>query len=251
MNAAGASHSRGQRALKYELLLLLVSLIWGSAFVAQQFGMEKGLGPLTFNGLRFALGCLSLIPVMVWRQKNLAPADGEVKLPYVGCLGAGLFLFAATSLAFEQCDSVTPILAAGTSFLQDHTKQWLGPHPHAAVTKRVNAAARQGVATLQARQVEDHQSLFRRFSLDVGATAPDLLAKTTLARLEAYAKGTTADPDLEALCHEPFINYVTSIREVSAKNTRREYGKVRGWTVQTMNNACGVSFWKWNPPGSA
>ena len=27
--------------------------------------------------------------------------------------------------------------------------------------------------------------------------------------------------------------------------------KVRGWTVQTMNNACGISFWKWNPPGSA
>jgi len=54
-----------------------------------------------------------------------------------------------------------------------------------------------------------------------------------------------------AECHRPFIDYVTSIREVSAKNTRRKYGKVRGWTVQTMNNACGVSYWKWNPPGSA
>jgi hypothetical protein len=32
-----------------------------------------------------------------------------------------------------------------------------------------------------------------------GTTAPDLLAKTTLARLEAYAKNTTADPNLEAL----------------------------------------------------
>jgi len=25
----------------------------------------------------------------------------------------------------------------------------------------------------------------------------------------------------------------------------------RGWTVQTVNNACGVSVWRWNPPGSA
>jgi alpha-L-fucosidase 2 len=45
-----------------------------------------------------------------------------------------------------------------------------------------------------------------------------------------------------AECHEPFINYVNSIREVSILNTRKHYGDVRGWTVQTMNNACGISF---------
>ena len=215
----------------------------------------------------------------------------------------------AVSLAFEQCDSVTLILGAGTNFLQDHTKEWVGEHPHAAITKRVDAAAAQSVKELLDRHVRDYQSLFRRFSLDVGATAPDLLAKTTLARLEEYAKNTTTDPDLEALfcqfgrylliscsrpgwlpanlqgvwndsnepawagdyhsniniemnywpaeptnlaeCHRPFIDYVSSLREVSAKNTQRKYGKVRGWTVQTMNNACGVSYWKWNPPGSA
>jgi drug/metabolite transporter (DMT)-like permease len=56
------SNSRGQGVLKYELLLLLVSMIWGSAFVAQQIGMEKGLGPMTFNGLRFALGCHPDLP---------------------------------------------------------------------------------------------------------------------------------------------------------------------------------------------
>ncbi len=39
-----------------------------------------------------------------------------------------------TSLAFEQCDNVTLILGAGTNFLRDHTKRWLGVHPHAAVT---------------------------------------------------------------------------------------------------------------------
>jgi alpha-L-fucosidase 2 len=214
-----------------------------------------------------------------------------------------------TGLAFDRCDSVTLILGAGTNFLQDHARQWLGAHPHAALTKRVDSAARRSVAELQARHEKDHQSLFRRFSLDVGSTAPDLLAKTTLERLEAYATNAAADPDLEALfcqfgrylliscsrpgslpanlqgvwndsndpawacdyhsninvemnywpaepanlaeCHRPFIDYVMSIREVSAKNTRRKYGQVRGWTVQTMNNACGVSYWKWNPPGSA
>ena len=92
------SSSRGQGVLKYELLLLLVSLIWGSTFVAQQIGMEKGLGPMTFNALRFALGSLSLVPVILWRKKNLAPAGGEAGLPYLGSAGAGLFLFAAAAL---------------------------------------------------------------------------------------------------------------------------------------------------------
>jgi alpha-L-fucosidase 2 len=215
----------------------------------------------------------------------------------------------STSLAFDKCDGVTLILSAGTNFIQDHTKQWLGVHPHTAVTGRVDAAARQSVASLQARHVKDYQSLFRRFSLDVGTTSTEQLAKTTLARLDDYTKSAVADPDLEALfcqfgrylmiscsrpgslpanlqgvwndsnepawagdyhsninlemnywpaepanlaeCHQPFIDYVTSIREVSAKNTQRKYGNIRGWTVQTMNNACGVSYWKWNPPGSA
>lgn len=215
----------------------------------------------------------------------------------------------ATTMAFERCDSLTLILGAGTNFLQDHTKQWLGAHPHEAVTRRVDAAAKQSVEKLQARHEKDHQSLFRRLKLDLGTTAQELRAKTTEARLEAYLKSRTADPELEALfcqfgryllmgcsrpgslpanlqgvwndsnqpawagdyhsninvemnywpaepanlaeCHRPFIDYVMSIREVSAKNTQRKFGKVRGWTVQTMNNGCGVSFWKWNTPGSA
>jgi drug/metabolite transporter (DMT)-like permease len=88
----------GMGVFKYELLLLLMSMIWGSAFVAQQIGMQKGLGPMTFNGLRFTLGCLSLIPVILWRKKNAEPAAGETKLPCKAAIGAGLFLFAASAL---------------------------------------------------------------------------------------------------------------------------------------------------------
>jgi len=100
MNTYRESTPRRRRAIKYELLLLLVSMIWGSTFVAQQIGMEKGLGPMTFNGLRFALGCISLIPVILWRKQNLTPAEGETKLPLLSSVGAGLFLFAAA--AFQQ-----------------------------------------------------------------------------------------------------------------------------------------------------
>ncbi|MCE9519254.1 MAG: DMT family transporter [Verrucomicrobia bacterium] len=90
--------SSNKGAFKYELLLLLMSMIWGSAFVAQQIGMEKGLGPMTFNGLRFALGSICLFPVIIWRKKNLTSAAGETKLPYRGSVGAGVFLFSAAAL---------------------------------------------------------------------------------------------------------------------------------------------------------
>lgn len=73
-------------------------MIWGSTFVAQQIGMENGLGPMTFNGLRFALGALILIPVIFWRKRNLASVDGGATLPLKGSLAAGLFLFAAAGL---------------------------------------------------------------------------------------------------------------------------------------------------------
>ena len=105
MNAVDETHHLtneskpgGRSAFKYELLLLLISMIWGSAFVAQQIGMEKGLGPMTFNGLRFSLGCVSLIPLILWRKKNFPVSDRKAKLPYKACLGAGIFLFAGAAL---------------------------------------------------------------------------------------------------------------------------------------------------------
>jgi len=214
-----------------------------------------------------------------------------------------------TSINFNKCDNVTLILAAGTNFIQDHKQEWIGEHPHVAVTNRVNAAARQNEETLLAAHVKDYQSLFRRFSLDVGTTDKALLTMNTRDRLKKYTKNNSVDPELEALfcqfgrylliscsrpgslpanlqgvcnnsnepawacdyhsninvemnywpaepanlaeCHIPFIDYVQSIREVSVKNTQRHYGNVRGWTLQTMNNSSGISWWKWNPPGSA
>ena len=54
-----------------------------------------------------------------------------------------------------------------------------------------------------------------------------------------------------AECHRPFIDYVSSLREVRKIRTRSHYGEVRGWTVQTENGIFGGSDFKWNPPGSA
>ncbi len=49
--------------LQSDLLLLLTATIWGFAFVAQRLGMAH-VGPFTFNGVRFALGALALLPLI-------------------------------------------------------------------------------------------------------------------------------------------------------------------------------------------
>lgn len=52
-----------QQQLRSNLLLLLTAAIWGFAFVAQRVGMQY-IGAFTFNGIRFALGAVSLLPLI-------------------------------------------------------------------------------------------------------------------------------------------------------------------------------------------
>lgn len=56
----------GSGRLKAAMLLLIASLIWGSAFVGQIIGMA-GVGPLTFTAARFALGSAIVAP-LAWRE---------------------------------------------------------------------------------------------------------------------------------------------------------------------------------------
>ena len=59
-----------RRTLRADLMLLATAAIWGFAFVAQRVGMNH-VGPFTFNGVRFALGSLSLLP-LVWLEGRFA-----------------------------------------------------------------------------------------------------------------------------------------------------------------------------------
>ena len=57
------------QTLKSDGLLLIAAIIWGTTFVAQRVGMEY-LGPFTFNGIRFALGSIVLLPLILWNRKT-------------------------------------------------------------------------------------------------------------------------------------------------------------------------------------
>ena len=55
--------------MKSNLLLLITAIIWGFAFVAQRSAMEY-VGPFTFNTIRFALGGISLIPLLLINKRK-------------------------------------------------------------------------------------------------------------------------------------------------------------------------------------
>ncbi|HSB69377.1 MAG TPA: DMT family transporter [Candidatus Methylomirabilis sp.] len=95
---------QGRQTLKTDSLLLLAAIIWGFAFVAQRLGMQH-VGPFGFNGVRFALGCLVLLPLLLRNGRGSQagpsrPAGYSARPTLAGGLLAGLVLFAGAS--FQQ-----------------------------------------------------------------------------------------------------------------------------------------------------
>jgi drug/metabolite transporter (DMT)-like permease len=99
------------RILRADILLFITAAIWGFAFVAQRVGMDH-VGPLTFNGVRFALGALALVPLVMRLEKKRAPefvATSKKSLSIGGGL-LGLALFCGATL--QQVGLAEPQLAA-------------------------------------------------------------------------------------------------------------------------------------------
>ena len=81
------------RIIRANLFLLLTALIWGAAFVAQRMGMDH-MGPLTFNGIRFALGALALLPLIA----NMERRRTTVTPPMSDLIRGGLLMGGALFL---------------------------------------------------------------------------------------------------------------------------------------------------------
>ena len=76
---------------------LLCTFIWGTTFIAQTTGMDM-IGPLTFNGARFFVGFLSIIPfALIFEKKKIVKEiNTNKKLFYFLLFWVGLFLFLGT-----------------------------------------------------------------------------------------------------------------------------------------------------------
>ncbi|WP_040193953.1 DMT family transporter [Clostridium culturomicium] len=94
-----------KKELKANVLLLLTAAIWGFSFVAQRVGSEH-LGAFTFNGIRFAIGSISLLPLILFLsrkkaknvQEDVNTIEADRKETFKAGLIAGIVLFIAAAL---------------------------------------------------------------------------------------------------------------------------------------------------------
>ena len=92
-----------KKQLNASLLLLITALIWGIAFVAQRIAIRY-VGALTFGALRFAIGAVSLLPLLLYLRKkprtDSITGTYEVSLKHTFPVGLllGCVLFTASTL---------------------------------------------------------------------------------------------------------------------------------------------------------
>ncbi|NLK64157.1 MAG: DMT family transporter [Tissierellia bacterium] len=91
------------KEIRAVFILLLTAAIWGLAFVAQRAGMDH-VGAFTYNGIRFALGSASLLPIIYFSGKSSknteVKTDADLKTTIKSGITAGCILFIAAS--FQQ-----------------------------------------------------------------------------------------------------------------------------------------------------
>jgi drug/metabolite transporter (DMT)-like permease len=79
------------------VLLLITAAIWGFGFVAQRVGAQF-IGAFTFNGIRFALGSLSLIPLIYFFDRKKTKEKISFKKTILPGMIIGSVLFVASTL---------------------------------------------------------------------------------------------------------------------------------------------------------
>ena len=83
-----------KNSIKSIIILTVTACIWGFAFVAQ---VESDLGVLWFNGIRFIIGALSVVPVFLILEREKVSREKLTAIIRWGAV-AGCVLFSASSL---------------------------------------------------------------------------------------------------------------------------------------------------------
>jgi len=110
----------------------------------------------------------------------------------------GVVEISGQSLKFNNANSLTLILAAGTNYLPDFSRGWRGENPKSSINNHLKEASLRPYDQLFSRHIADYQSLFNRVDLNIGKSEDIVRALPTDQRLVSYKKGG-ADPELERL----------------------------------------------------
>ena len=99
--------------MKANFLMLIATLIWGTAFVSQTTGMGA-IGPFTFSFARFFLASITVLPLMlIYERNNFASFKNNKNYIYLSLI-AGLALFGGMGL---QQYALLKSQVANTAFL--------------------------------------------------------------------------------------------------------------------------------------
>ena len=101
-------------------------------------------------------------------------------------------------ISFANCNALTIILGARTSYIPDYARKFMGNPPHEKLASEVKAAGARPYDRLRASHVKDYQALFGRVQYDFGVTSSAKQAMPTDRRLEDYTRDSR-DPGLEAI----------------------------------------------------
>ncbi len=100
-------------------------------------------------------------------------------------------------LIFSGCDSLTILIAAGTNYIFDYEKKYMGAAPGPRLARQISAASSKRYSSLKIEHIKDFQSLFNRVQLNLGQSSAQQKEKATDLRKTDAA--VTTDPELEAL----------------------------------------------------
>jgi drug/metabolite transporter (DMT)-like permease len=105
----------GKNAQSLALICIFAaSAIWGMSFVTQKLAGQH-MGSFTYNGFRFALGTLSLLPVFMLFEK---PDKAKARLTLLAGLAGGVIIFIAANLQqFGIILSKSPSSASEAGFI--------------------------------------------------------------------------------------------------------------------------------------
>lgn len=81
---------------KGNILLLTTAIIWGLEFVTQKIGAAH-LNVFTFNGIKFALGSLTLIPFILYSHKNKNEIIIPLSTVLYGVVAGGILFLSSTT----------------------------------------------------------------------------------------------------------------------------------------------------------
>jgi alpha-L-fucosidase 2 len=111
--------------------------------------------------------------------------------------GGGTLTATGNSIRFQDCDSVMMVLAAGTNYVMDPKRHYLGDDPHDRVAVQLKQASAKSYDQLKAAHLADYQPLFNRVSLDLG-TSP-IVRERMSTDLRRTMDNDGYDPAFEAL----------------------------------------------------